>query len=343
MSDILARYFQACRDAGHLTGISFELTNECNLSCSHCYRVHGTRFIPGSIFKTAVDEAESLGALLVSFNGGEPTLHPEFEEFTHSVVSRGMYLSVLTNGTLLTEPMLKRLSPYKNLFFQISLYGSDPTSSQLITGDSSSFQATMDSISLIQQIGFDFRVILLVTSFTADGLPSMVEHLRANKVKIGLIFQISAREDGSKAPLLLAAKDNQMLNLFRYEGSWRQEIQEPVANSSVPIITGHACNAGVSSVGIRTDGAVVPCQVFSTPVLGVIGQDSIASILAGQKRRAFLLENSIPEKCGGCNLFSACLRCPADAFHETGNLIGIPDESCRIARLRAKFHIDSPK
>jgi radical SAM protein with 4Fe4S-binding SPASM domain len=126
-----------------------------------------------------------------------------------------------------------------------------------------------------------------------------------------------------------------------YEDLKTLEMGEPTTRSSFTQLRAYACGAGVTSLGIRADGRIVPCQVFTSPVLGHVSTDSLESVLRGPARAQFLASNVIPDKCRACDLFSHCMRCPADAMFETGELTGIPQESCRIARLRAKLHVDS--
>lgn len=342
MIELYSRYVSLCEETGKLAGISFELTNFCNFSCKHCYRLHGNTFMEPEIFYKALHEAEALGAIMVSFNGGEPTLHPHFLEFALHVLNRGMHISILTNGSGLSDSMLEPLSPWcKGLHFQFSLYGVNNGTGSEITGVPESFETAFSRILNIQRRGFDLRVALLLNAETADGVPALITRLRSFDVNIGLMPQLSVLENGNKATLQLCATDDQIIRLLPFEGIWTTEPNEPTTVQRAPDLHTVACSAGVTSLGIRADGSILPCQVFTAPILGHVSTDSLESILHGQARTQFLAANVIPDKCSACDLISNCMRCPADAMFETGELTGIPPESCRIARLRAKMHVDS--
>jgi len=344
MSDLYARYINLCQETGHLAGVSFELTNQCNYRCSHCYRVHGQRFLEPGHFRKALDEAESLGAIMVGFNGGEPTIHPLFFQYAVSVLQRGMHLSVLSNGSGLTDEMLDALTRWRlGIHLQVSLYGTSPLSGEAITGVPDAFEATLARIFDLQTRGFDLRVSLLALEATAEGLPALIHGLREREIHIGLIPQISVSENGSTIPLGLRAPDDHLLPLFAFEGDW--DTKDPL-EPTIELRSEDdslACNAGVTSLGIRADGSILPCLICTGPVLGNISADTLESVLQGEARRRFLETNVIPDNCRACEVRRFCLRCPADAMFETGSLTGIPEESCRIAKLRAKFHIDSRK
>lgn len=85
--------------------IVIELTNICNLHCSYCLRddeaLYQTRarFFPAELLRRILRESrEAAGVSHVSFTGGEPTLHPQFDEILATVGSEGMRAGFVTNG-----------------------------------------------------------------------------------------------------------------------------------------------------------------------------------------------------------------------------------------------------
>ncbi len=342
MSELYSRYIALCEENRKLAGISFELTNFCNFSCPHCYRVHNNTFLDKYNFHKILAEATELGAILVNFNGGEPTIHPQFLDFSLAVLSRGMHLSVITNGSGVDNEIIEALTPWRKIVhFQISLYGTDSISGTDITGIPKSFESTLELIGKFLANDFDFRVSIMTLSTIADGIPQLIDYLFSRGIKIGLLSQLSAMENGNLSPLDFAATDHQILCIFRKENDLNRDKFIMGGEEDCRLSDNFsACNAGVTSLGIRADGRIVPCQVFTSPVLGHVSTDSLESVLRGPARAQFLASNVIPDKCRACDLFSHCMRCPADAMFETGELTGIPQESCRIARLRAKMHVD---
>ena len=341
MGDLYSRYIQLARETGKLAGLSFELTNYCNFNCTHCYRIHGSSFLSEEIFHKALHEAEELGVIFVSFNGGEPTWHPKFVEFALAVLQRGMHLSVLTNGSGLTDSMLDALSAWKGIHFQFSIYGYDTSTGAKITGTPDAFDKALQKIFILQQRGFDLRVSLLALNETADGLDALVALLLRSNIKIGLMPLLSAREDGDRTPIHFAAGDRQLEQLLKYEGIWSEDVLEPIANNLDDPGRTSACSAAQSSLGISVGGDIMPCQVLSRVHFGNITNNTLNASLNSDVRKSFLEANVIPPACGACKIFSTCFRCPGEAVFETGSLTGIPPESCRIARLRSKMRVDS--
>lgn len=85
--------------------LSIELTNICNLHCSYCLRdedaLYNTRasFLSLDLLQKIFREGRRvMGITNVGFTGGEPTLHPEFDEVLDAVVQNGLKFSFVTNG-----------------------------------------------------------------------------------------------------------------------------------------------------------------------------------------------------------------------------------------------------
>jgi MoaA/NifB/PqqE/SkfB family radical SAM enzyme len=85
--------------------LSLELVNICNLHCSYCFRSEDdlysskAEYFPIQLLKKVLDDSKRVaGATRVIFTGGEPTLHPQFDESLTVVAEAGMTSSFVTNG-----------------------------------------------------------------------------------------------------------------------------------------------------------------------------------------------------------------------------------------------------
>lgn len=85
--------------------LSIELTNICNLHCSYCLRdeeaLYNSRpsFLSPDLLQKIFSEGRRvMGITNVSFTGGEPTLHPQFDRVLDLVVQNGLKFSFVTNG-----------------------------------------------------------------------------------------------------------------------------------------------------------------------------------------------------------------------------------------------------
>jgi pyruvate-formate lyase-activating enzyme len=64
--------------------------------------------MPFEMFKTMCDEWKEIGVKgIVITGGGEPTLHPYFNDIVRYTISQGIKVGVITNGTRLKESLLE--------------------------------------------------------------------------------------------------------------------------------------------------------------------------------------------------------------------------------------------
>lgn len=68
------------------------------------------------VFCKAVDEAKIAGYRYITFTGGEPALHPQFEKMVEYVAKKGMLFSFVSNGSLLERYMFIVEKYKKNLY-----------------------------------------------------------------------------------------------------------------------------------------------------------------------------------------------------------------------------------
>ncbi len=88
------------------------VTHECNASCVHCSAFRRSR--DGSLttgqWCEVVDQCADLGITDVIITGGEPLLHPDLDIIIRRIVENGCVADLFTNGYLLSEENLERLS-----------------------------------------------------------------------------------------------------------------------------------------------------------------------------------------------------------------------------------------
>ena len=92
--------------------VSLVLNDRCNLRCTYCYANVNNRFdsvtsegfTKQEVFDM-VDELYSMGTRLIFLLGGEPLLHEHIGEIIDYIVSKGIMLHLITNGTLIKRKM----------------------------------------------------------------------------------------------------------------------------------------------------------------------------------------------------------------------------------------------
>ncbi|HET7342964.1 MAG TPA: radical SAM protein [Methylomirabilota bacterium] len=128
----------------HLTALWVQVTGTwCNLACAHCINASGPREpwlapMPGEDVRRWIEEAVALGVKEIYFTGGEPLLHREIVPLVEFALERAP-TTVLTNGTLVDEPMADRLAALAararyTLEIRVSLDHPEPERNDAIRG-----------------------------------------------------------------------------------------------------------------------------------------------------------------------------------------------------------------
>lgn len=99
------------------------LTSDCNLACDHCYaRVYGeTKVLPKKVLEGILEQASSLGCFFFVLTGGEPMLYPELLDILGNH-SDSLFI-LITNGTMVSDDVVKKLSRSPNIIPVVSLEG----------------------------------------------------------------------------------------------------------------------------------------------------------------------------------------------------------------------------
>lgn len=112
--------------------ITWDITNRCNLFCKHCLNNSGD--CNHHVFENELSDAEqiTLAKQIAKLKpdqfclcGGETLLNHNIFEIINIISSAGIMVNMVTNGTLITDEIAKRLSKSGISHVQVSLDGLD--------------------------------------------------------------------------------------------------------------------------------------------------------------------------------------------------------------------------
>jgi MoaA/NifB/PqqE/SkfB family radical SAM enzyme len=105
------------------------ITSLCNQRCIICYRFSvfnksGRNFNIKEII-SLLQECEEKGLRYVTFDGGEPFLHPELPELVATLCeTTNLRIGIVTNGTIIREEVLKKISDFhERVTLEVSVHG----------------------------------------------------------------------------------------------------------------------------------------------------------------------------------------------------------------------------
>lgn len=107
--------------------VSVNVTLRCNLTCAMCTTCYDSPELSLEEIKGIIDQTAAWGVEVFNPLGGEPFMRADIEEILAYAVQRGFYVTVTTNGTLITEKRARAIAaiPADRLHFNISLDGDE--------------------------------------------------------------------------------------------------------------------------------------------------------------------------------------------------------------------------
>jgi len=160
--------------------IVWNLTYQCNLKCKHCYENAG-----GKRPELSTDEAKqvldklskiaSIGLPALSFSGGEPLSRKDFFEIAAYAKKSIGYLSIASNGTLLTRDNAKRIKDSGIDYVEISIDGATPQVHDEFRGIHGAFERAIEGIKNCIDEGIDTCIATVLHRDNMSELNKLIE------------------------------------------------------------------------------------------------------------------------------------------------------------------------
>ena len=301
------------------------LTNECNLRCTHCFMYAGSKLtneLCTNEWKSLITEFKQLGGEMVTFTGGEPIMHNGFAEIIKYAHNIGLFVSVLSNGTLWNEQQIDELSQYISEI-QISIDGVDDKSYSLVRSKRM-FNHAVDTVVRFANNGVRTHV---ASTFTFENIADvqrydkLIESIKA-RTNNCVFFKLSKKMLPGRNTHY---SDKENKHYFEVMKAEQEKIDK---NSSyVNFILGHepnvvSRNCGFGSLSIGADGNVYTCnRIIEVDVLGNIRQQPLEIFIEKAKQ---INEKTSVDKvapCSSCHLkYICCGGCRIDDFNFQGKL-----------------------
>src|SRR5512136_588465 len=136
--------------------IGWEITNQCNLACKHCFTAAGKRAhgeMTTAECRTVIDAMANIGVVTIGWTGGEPLLRDDLEELIAYAAHKKIRSTVTTNAVLLDRNRAARLREAGNRAVQISIDGSTPERNRRMRGTTDEeFYRILDAIRFCKEL-----------------------------------------------------------------------------------------------------------------------------------------------------------------------------------------------
>ena len=322
-------------DGARIFSLQWHITQACDLHCRHCYDRDQYASLPLSQGIRILDDLSDFCAThnvhgQITFTGGNPLLHPDFEELYREAADRGFTTAILGNPA--AREKIERIIAIQPLaVYQVSLEGLEEHNDYM--RGQGHFKRILDFLDVLRDVGVYSMVMLTLTRENMDQVLELGEFLR-HRVDLFTFNRLSlvgegaslAMADPERFPEFLRAyvkavetnpclglKDN-LLNIL-----YRQENRELFGGC-----TGYGCGAAFNFLSVLANGEVHACRKFPSP-LGNLLEQSLHEIYHSEAAKRY---RKGPEECFQCKLRLVCRGCLAVSYSHGQDIFTTKDPYC---------------
>jgi len=278
--------------------VFWNLTDRCNLSCTHCYGSSGPeRTTEGELTTTealgVIDDLADTGVPLILFSGGEPLLRGDIWELARHARSRGLKMALSTNGTLITREAAREIKACGIEYAGISLDGAKAETHDRFRNSPGAFERAIGAFAACREAGLRCGVRVTLTKENCRELGELVDlalSLGASRFclywlvpagrgsesyarlqldrddvveALGLLYRRAKETDPAAMEFLTVDAPQDCIHLL---ASMETDGSEDLADARGLLASLQGgCSAGTRVADIDAQGNVYPCQFARSP------------------------------------------------------------------------------
>lgn len=316
--------------------IGWGITNRCNLRCSHCNMDSGNKMVDELSFDEVcalIDEFAEHNVKNISFTGGEPFTRSDFLEICEYAMSKGIYVCVTTNGTLLNDTIINEYL-YKFQLVRVSIDGVDATQHDEFRKMNGTYNKAIENIKKMIGAGCDVGVVTCVSKLNIQDIESIASNISSIGVKKWFLPLLSPSGRGKNIEEYALEPEEVkrfLLDINEYKVKYNLEIGVDIPYAAMLPEVNHknnnvifgTCAAAITQVMIFANGDISPCFAMKMRC-GNVREDKLEDIWNNNKvfcefRNKDLLEG----KCKNCSFLKQCGGgCRAVPYIISGNYLG---------------------
>jgi radical SAM protein with 4Fe4S-binding SPASM domain len=345
--------------------VVWDFTHKCNLRCKHCYSNSGVAQEGELTTEQAlavVDQIADAGVIALAFSGGEPLTRNDFFQVARHAADRGLYVSVATNGTLLTKENVQKLKEAKVNYLDVSIDGASAKTHDAFRGVPGTFDRAVAGLKNCVEADLCVCIATTVGKNNLEELPAIIdlaEEIQAerftyfNFIPTGrgkahfdqdltpqerekvMHYLLNRMSSGCKTTILTTAPQLARVALQCQGPAGTGEVTMSMAHMQTVRVTKKAvpladfiggCGAGRLYCSLSPQGDVHPC-VFLPVNVGNLKIEKFQDIwLNAPLFKAFRNRANLKGSCGKCDYKFICGGCRARsaAYHNGDMLNGDP-------------------
>ncbi|HID95326.1 MAG TPA: radical SAM protein [Candidatus Latescibacteria bacterium] len=340
--------------------VVWNFTNACNLRCKHCYQ-NAWKRLPDELSLEerldVIDQLDRMNLPLLAFSGGEPLVDREIWRIIEYARSKGIWLSLATNGTLITEEVARRLKEAGINYVEVSVDSAEGAKHDSFRGVPGYWRKTIQGIRNCVKAGLPVGFAPTVSRFNYAELDDLYElacELGAERFYPFNFIPTGRAKQISKWDISCWEREEVLKKLHGYMLEERISVMSTMpqfARACIqyapkgPLPTSHystgigvaavyasryigGCGAGRAYCALQPNGKITPCVFIGDLVVGDIRQRSFRDIWLNSEIFAVLRDrDNLKDNCHSCDFRDFCGGCRARAYGYFGDITA-PDPGC---------------
>jgi len=313
-------------------------TSSCNLKCVHCYASAGKPSeseLTTEEGKAFLDDLAEMRIPILLFSGGEPLMRKDLFELATYVTSKGIMISLSTNGTLISEENAEKLKKTNFSYIGVSIDGL-PETNDKFRGVRGAFERAFQGLLNSKNAGLMTGIRFTVTKYNIKDIPAVIDLLVENEVPrfclyhlvpsgraefqdditleqrrelIDWLFDraIQLHDDGYKTEILTV--DNPVDGVYTYLKL--KEIDETLAENALEFLKYRGGdNSGYRLADVDMFGNVHPNQFWWDYTIGNIREKKFSELWLNPEDETIIKlrekTKHLRGRCGKCQFKEVC-------------------------------------
>ncbi len=316
--------------------LQWHLGEQCNLKCLHCYQ-ENHKYVNLSYdkllniynqYKELLNKLHMLGH--INITGGEPLCNPHLFKILDLIKKDSdlISFSILTNGTLITNDVAKKIKSYNPYYVQVSLEGGKKTN-DYIRG-SGTYEKIAEGIKYLRDEDIFTSISFTATKLNYKEFPKVVKYgVKHNVNNIWSDRYIPLGDSIDKDLMMNYDETREYLNIMNEE---RNKLKKKKNNHTTISMYralqfqmtndfAYGCTAGDTLLTVMENGDLVPCRRMPI-VIGNLLNDNMYDLYMNNKILKELRKNIVPDDCKDCEHSEIChggLKCLTYALYKDLN------------------------
>jgi radical SAM protein with 4Fe4S-binding SPASM domain len=323
----------------------WELTLRCNLSCGHCGSRAGKprdRELSTAECLALVEELSQLSVLEVSLIGGEAHLHPGFFPVLLALKQHGIEVGLTTGGRGIDAELARAMGDAGLDSVSVSLDGL-ARAHDVQRALSGSFEHALGAIAAFREASVFVSVNTQINRLSLPDLEALLELIIEHGARAWQIAMTVPMGRAAERPeWLLQPYD--FLALFPRLARLKERCDEArvrlwpgnnigyfgpyerTLRGQMPLGHGYSCGAGISSLGIESDGTIKGCPSLPSEawVGGNVREETLAAIWERSPRLRYMRDRTLEDLWGFCRTCYYADECRAGCSWTAFSLLGRP-------------------